>query len=71
MATASQKITLEELKSCSYLIKFFDLILGILMADPTRDEPVMNIPLKEVNHLLSEYHAAPMIEKVREIATPT
>ena len=41
------------------------------MADPTRDEPVMNIPLKEVNHLLSEYHAAPMIEKVREIATPT
>jgi hypothetical protein len=36
MATASQKIT---------LIKFFDLILGILMAEPKRLLPVMKIPL--------------------------
>jgi len=37
MATASQKMT---------EIKFFDLILGILMAEPTREVPVMKIPLK-------------------------
>lgn len=29
----------------SYLIKFLDLILGILMAEPTRELPVMKIPL--------------------------
>jgi hypothetical protein len=37
MATASQKMT---------LIKFFDLIRGILMAVPNRELPVMKIPLK-------------------------
>ena len=32
----------------TYLIKFFDLILGILIADPTRLDPVMKIPLKNI-----------------------
>ncbi len=29
----------------SYLIKFFDVILGTRIAAPTREEPVMKIPL--------------------------
>ena len=48
MATASQKITLlpeirEEFNS--YLIRFLDLILGALIADPTKELPVKKIPL--------------------------
>jgi len=31
----------------TYLIKFLDLILGILIADPNKLLPVMNIPLQK------------------------
>ena len=35
------------LVSLTYLIKFLDLILGILIADPNKLLPVMNIPLEK------------------------
>lgn len=49
MATASQKIILYSLREEeeAYLIKFFDLILGILIEDPIRLAPVIRIPLSE------------------------
>ena len=42
------------------LIKFLLLILGAFTEAPNRDAPVINIP-----------HAAPIIEKPSEMATPT
>ena len=49
-----------------------DLILGILMAEPTKLDPVTNIPLQLLlTHPIYPYHPAPKMEKVREMATPT
>ncbi len=39
---------------CSYLIRFFDLILGALTAAPIIDEPVMKIPqAAPITHMTS------------------
>ena len=55
-----------------YLIKFLDLILGILMAEPTKLDPVTKIPLQLLEtRTTNTYHPAPKMENVREIATPT
>jgi hypothetical protein len=48
IATASQKITLNVRNSLSYLIKFFDLILGIFIAEPRSELPVTKIPLRTI-----------------------
>jgi hypothetical protein len=35
-------------KDCTYLIKFFEVILGTLIAAPTKLLPVTNIPLQDL-----------------------
>jgi hypothetical protein len=51
-------------------MRFFDFILGILIAEPTKLLPVMKMPLYTIKRVINIYHAAPMIEKPKAIATP-